>query len=118
RDGRVGPLLYWQPESNSWDYPMNARVVLFLLLTTTATRAEDWPQFRGENASGVSKSDKPLPTKFSLTENFRWSAKIGDGIGSPIVVGGKVFSTAMTGEQNLGVYAFDAATGKQLWKTE
>src|SRR6185436_15264048 len=102
--------------------PLAPRAELFLLALiasiAASAPAEDWPQFRGENSSGVSKSDKPLPTKFSLTENLRWSAKIGDGICSPIVVGGKVFSTAMTGEQKLGVFAFDAATGKQLWKTE
>ena len=92
--------------------------VIGLLVATVASRAEDWPQFRGENSSGVSKSDKPLPTEFSPTKNLLWSAKIGDGIGSPIIVGGKVFCTAMTGEQKLGVFAFDAATGKQLWKTE
>lgn len=28
--------------------------------------AEDWPQFRGINASGVTMSKKPLPTEFSL----------------------------------------------------
>src|SRR5256885_10270680 len=85
---------------------------------TTAARGEDWPKFRGQNASGVSKSQKPLPTEFSQEKNVRWSTKIGDGIGSPIVVGGKVFCTAMTGEQKLGVFAFDAASGKQLWKHE
>src|SRR5258707_451224 len=89
-----------------------------LLAVTTAARGEDWPQFRGQNASGVSKSEKPLPAEFSQTQNLRWSTKIGDGIGSPIVVGGKVFCTAMTGEQKLGVFAFDAASGKQLWKEE
>ncbi len=96
-------------------------------LTTSATVlaalalvafAEDWPQFRGPNATGVSTSDKPLPTEFSLEQNLRWSVKLGDGIGSPIVVGGKVYATAMTGEQKLGVFAFDAASGKAIWKRE
>ena len=89
-----------------------------LALLPAITAAADWPQFRGPNASGVSTEDKPLPTEFSLEQNLRWSVKLGDGIGSPIVVGGKVFATAMTGEQKLGVFAFDAATGKELWKRE
>ncbi|MCC6507712.1 MAG: PQQ-binding-like beta-propeller repeat protein, partial [Pirellulaceae bacterium] len=84
----------------------------------TVAVAEDWPQFRGPNASGVSKTDKPLPTTFSQAENLRWSAKLGDGIGSPIVVQGKVYCTAMLSEQKLGVYALDAVTGKQLWLSE
>lgn len=89
-----------------------------LVLAATVAQAEDWPQFRGPNGSGVSTSTKPLPTEFSTEQNLLWAAKLGDGIGSPIIVGGKVFVTAMTGEQKLGVFAFDAATGKELWKRE
>jgi outer membrane protein assembly factor BamB len=80
--------------------------------------ADDWPQFRGPNASGVSADKKPLPAEFSQEENLRWSAKLGDGISSPIVVGGQVFATAMTGDAKFGVLAFDAASGKELWKRE
>jgi hypothetical protein len=61
-----------------------------LALLPAIAAAEDWPQFRGPNASGVSAEGKPLPTEFSLEKNLRWSVKLGDGIGSPIVVGGKV----------------------------
>lgn len=87
------------------------------LLPAMATAA-DWPQFRGPNASGVSTDDKPLPTEFSLEQNLRWSAKLGDGIGSPIVAGGKVFVTAMIGPEKLGVFGFDASTGKEIWRSE
>src|SRR5438309_7297784 len=38
-------------------------VLLFLLPSLLA--AEDWPQFRGPNCSGVSTSKKPLLTEFS-----------------------------------------------------
>lgn len=99
----------------------NSRVWILLvafLTWSSAATAEDWPQFRGENASGVSKSNKPLPTTFSQTENLLWSARLGDGIGSPIIVQGKVYCTAMIGEQKLGVFAFDAASGKQLWSSD
>jgi outer membrane protein assembly factor BamB len=89
-----------------------------LFLFSAIASGEDWPQFRGPNASGVSESKKPLPTEFSLTQNLAWSAKLGDGIGSPIIVAGKVYVTGMTAEQKLGVFAFDAATGKELWKRE
>lgn len=80
--------------------------------------AEDWPQFRGNNGSGVSSSGQSLPVEFSHDTNVAWSVKLGDGIGSPIVVGGRVFTTAMTGERTFAVFAFDAVTGKPLWKKE
>jgi outer membrane protein assembly factor BamB len=95
---------------------MSRLLALVLALTLAPTlSAEDWPQFRGPNASGVSSSKK-LPTEFSETDNVLWKADLGEGIGSPIVAGGKVFSTAMTGPKEFTVFAHDAATGKPLWK--
>lgn len=82
--------------------------------------AEDWPQFRGPNCTGISHEKKPLPVEFSATKNVLWSAVVGDGIGSPVVASGRVFTTAMTDlqskEPKLAVFAFDAATGKKLWQ--
>ena len=97
--------------------------IAFVVITTVMSclspaRAEDWPQFRGINASGVSTSNKRLPTEFSLDKNLKWSVKLGDGVGCPIVAGGKVFTTAMTGEKTFSVFAFDAASGKKLWQKD
>ena len=89
-----------------------------MLVVASHATAEDWPQFRGINASGVSASQKPLPTEFSLEKNLRWSVKLGDGVGCPIIAGGKVFVTAMTAERTFSVFAFDAATGKKLWQRD
>ena len=89
-----------------------AGLVVFVL---TSVSAEDWPQFRGANCSGVSKTNAPLPEKFSDTQRVKWSAKLGDGIGSPIIVAGRVFTSAMIDDKTVGVVAFDAASGKQLW---
>ena len=80
-------------------------------------RAEDWPQFRGVNASGVSTSAS-LPIEFSFQSKVKWEATLGDGIGSPIIAAGRVFNTAMTGEQRFSLFAHDAATGKPLWKRD
>ena len=82
---------------------------------------EDWPQWRGPNSSGVSTSKKPLPTTFSTTKNVRWSFELGDGISSPTVVDGRVFSTAILGKKpgnKFVVYCLDAKTGRKLWKKE
>src|SRR5205814_8235251 len=93
--------------------------VPLLFLASGPLAAEDWPQFRGPNCTGVSSSKKALPTEFSPTKNVRWSAVLGDGIGSPVVAAGRVFSTGMSApkgkEPKLVVYAFEAATGKKLW---
>ncbi len=94
--------------------------IVFILGTGRAA-AEDWPQFRGPNCTGISTSKKPLPLEFSATKNVRWSAELGDGIGSPVVAAGRVFSTALAGkpgEEKLVVFAFDAASGKKLWQRD
>ena len=83
-----------------------------------SSRADDWPQFRGPNCSGISATTKPLPVKFSATENVRWSADIGDGIGGAAVAAGRVFVTGMTGKERVSLFAFDAATGKKLWQRD
>lgn len=91
-------------------------LLALLLLTSAHLRAEDWPQFRGPNASGVSSSPA-LPTEFSY-RTARWSADLGDGVSSPVVAAGRVFSTGMTGPRAFSVFAHDAATGRLLWRRD
>ena len=86
-----------------------------LLATINSALADDWPQFRGNNCSGVSNTKASLPEKFSNTDHVKWSVKLGDGIGSPTIAAGRVFVTAMIDEKTIGIHAFDIATSEQLW---
>src|SRR4051812_29000387 len=90
---------------------------LAAFLLASPLLAEDWPQFRGPNASSVSTS-RNLPVEFSHKDKVVWQATLGEGLASPIVVAGKVYSTAMSGPKTLAVFCHDAATGKQVWKQE
>ncbi len=90
--------------------------LLPFLSFATALGAEDWPQFRGVNGSGVSSS-RNLPATFSATTNIAWKARIGEGIASPIVKNGRVFTTSMLEDETFAVLAFDAATGAPLWRS-
>ena len=87
-------------------------------LGSGALVADDWPQFRGPNASGVAGGNYPLPVEFSQTDKVKWSAKLGDGIASPVIVGGRAYVTGMVGEQKLGVFCLDAGSGRQFWKRD
>lgn len=78
--------------------------------------ADDWTQFRGPNASGVSTDPEPLPTEFSTSQNLVFSHELGKGIACPIVTNGKVITTAYTPETGFVVYCHDAADGTELWK--
>lgn len=97
---------------------MLAVSILMFEGTLPRTQAEDWPQFRGPNSTGISTSTKPLPVKFSPTENVKWSAAIGDGVGSPAIAAGRVFVSGMTSKETVSLFAFEEATGKKLWQRD
>ena len=90
--------------------------MLVFATVSTAARSEDWPQFRGHNCQGFAQSSQPLPVEFSTTDKMKWTAKLGDGIGSPVIAAGRVFINEMVDEHTVALVALDAASGKQLWK--
>jgi len=88
-----------------------------LLFAGSFLQAEDWPQFKGRSGNGVS-TGKALPAEFSEKQNIAWKTNLGDGLGSPVVQGDRVFTTAMTADQKFTVFALDTASGSPLWRTE
>lgn len=86
----------------------------FALLCLTTAPAADWPQFRGENGSAVSKEQAPGPGL-----KIAWEKDLpGRGLSSPIIIGGKVFLTCSSGpdQSKLHVFCFSADTGAVLWE--
>jgi outer membrane protein assembly factor BamB len=72
-------------------------VAAMCVLLVSSLSAENWPHWRGPSASGVS-SERPLPDRWSDTENIAWKAALpGAGISSPIVWGDLVFVTSQSG---------------------
>jgi outer membrane protein assembly factor BamB len=118
-------------------------VVCFLSwwLAATSQAADEWPQFRGPGASGVS-GNSGLPDTWSATDRVAWKAPIpGRGWSSPIVSGNRIFVTTAIQEggepeavkQGLYfggdrptpkeihrwvVYCLDLGNGKVLWEKE
>lgn len=88
-----------------------------LCLLACTLHAEDWAQFRGGNASGISSS-KDLPLEFSADKNIAWKARLGDGVGSAIIMNGTVYATGMAGDSKAAMHALDAVTGAVKWRTE
>ncbi|MFQ5734746.1 MAG: PQQ-binding-like beta-propeller repeat protein [Planctomycetaceae bacterium] len=91
---------------------------MLLHLGTSTASAEDWRQFRGPNATGVSTDGRSLPAKFSHEKNVVWSATLGKGVASPIISRGRVVATTMSGKQTFAVVCLDAKTGNELWRRE
>ena len=64
-------------------------LVVFLNIISNA----DWSNWRGPNMDGSSDA-KNIPTKFSQSENIRWSIDMpGKAASTPIISNGKVFIT-------------------------
>jgi outer membrane protein assembly factor BamB len=88
-----------------------------MLLSGAATRADDWPQWRGPGRDGVWR-ETGIVTTFPAAElKPRWTAKIGPGYSGPTVAGERVFLTdrVIAPDQQERVLCFDRATGRPLW---
>ncbi|MBI1348256.1 PQQ-binding-like beta-propeller repeat protein [bacterium] len=83
---------------------------------TSQSHAGDWPQFRGPNCSGIATDAHDLPSEFSATEQVRWTADVGDGIGGVAIADGRLFVSGMTGPEQVSLFAFDARSGQKLWQ--
>src|SRR5262249_50722933 len=92
-------------------------VVLFLILAPTL-QAGDWPQWLGVRRDGGT-SESVHTWKNGEKLPIAWKASIPNGYSSPVVANGRVFlhtrGSDLEKEQEQ-VFAFDAETGKELWK--
>jgi len=114
--------------------------LVFCLLFGVILHAQDWPQFRGPNASGVADG-YPTPVKWDATNgsNILWKTPIpGLAVSSPIIWGSRVWvTTAISSDPNATlrhglygdvtpsndlskhtwkVYAIDRQTGRIVWE--
>jgi len=112
----------------------------FLVLSTTAAFAQNWPSFRGAGASGVADGAGPPVTWDAVKSvNVKWKTAIpGLAHSSPVVWGDRLFVTSAVSSDpksefglrmemamepakdasvhNWRVYCLDKNTGKILWE--
>ncbi len=85
------------------------------LLAPSATRADDWPTWRGPNRDGISH-EKNLPANWSATENVDWKLPLpGRSGATPIIWGERIFLTTTDGDA-IQLWAVDRNKGAVLWK--
>lgn len=89
------------------------------LLVLEASRAGDWPQWRGPMFNG-SADETGLPDKLDPESNMVWKTELpGLSSGTPAVWGNRVFVTSLdTKSLKLLALCFDLKTGKELWRKE
>jgi outer membrane protein assembly factor BamB len=89
---------------------------LLLLPLTADLRADDWPQFRGPHGSGRA-AGPALPADIGPKSNVLWKTELPPGHSSPIVVGDRLYLTAVRDGKLLTI-ALDRGNGKILWEKE
>lgn len=93
--------------------------LLALTLATTLLQADNWPQFRGPSAQGVSREKNP-PSSWSTTDNIAWKTEVpGESWSSPVIWNNHVFLTTTTDSgESCRVLAINRKTGAILWNKE
>jgi outer membrane protein assembly factor BamB len=108
-----------------------------LLCYAVCTPAQNWPSFRGPNASGTAEGKLPTTWSVPNSKNIRWRTEIpGLSHASPIVWGNRIFViTAVAADPAIGfvpkdrgidlatdnvkhtwrIYSLDKNTGRVLW---
>jgi outer membrane protein assembly factor BamB len=97
-----------------------AAVGLVGSVLAAAALAQDWPQFRGPDRTGVSKETGILKAWPAEGPKLVWKGtNLGEGHATPSVAGGKIFGMGLRGDgAEEVVWALDEKTGKELWSTK
>src|SRR5262245_26739382 len=87
-----------------------------LFLVVFDTRADDWPQWRGEKRDGVWRETGIIDRIPASGLDVRWRARVGNGYSGPVVAQGRVYVTDhLYATEVERVLCFDETSGKQLW---
>jgi outer membrane protein assembly factor BamB len=99
---------------------MTSRRTLFVVcliassLCVPVANAADWPRWRGPENTGYVPADEPVPARLPKQPKLLWEVKLGDGVGSPVVAGGRVFCLDNRDDKET-LCALELASGKELW---
>ena len=95
---------------------IRALIVLALAATPVFAAPPEWPQFRGQDATGVADDQKP-PVQIGPDKNVLWKVAVPSGFSSPVVTGDRLFLTAFD-EGKLFTIAYSRENGKELWRKQ
>ena len=91
-------------------------VTCFLVVSSSFSFGDDWPQFLGPHRNGISSETALIHSfpKSGLT--ILWSVGVGEGFGGAAIRDGEVYLLdRIVGKQDV-MRCFDLATGKELWR--
>src|SRR2546423_2827117 len=91
-------------------------VVLLLLFGSDAVVADNWPEWRGPQGTGIC-TETNLPSVWGTNQNIRWKTALPEpGNSTPVVWGNRVFVTQAIGNRRT-LMCCDRADGKVVWQS-
>jgi outer membrane protein assembly factor BamB len=94
--------------------PSFVLITAVIFVSTSALRAQDWPQWRGVNRDAkVTGFNAPKEWPKELAQ--KWTTPVGGGDASPALVGNKLYVFSRDGGDEV-LRCLDAGTGKEVWK--
>ncbi len=88
---------------------------LMAIMSEHVPANESWKQFRGNDGTARSLSPEKLPDQLDPAKNLAWKAALPPGHSSPIVVGDRIFLTAIRDDDQLLTIGLERTTGRILW---
>lgn len=92
---------------------MGRLALLFACGAAMPVAGGDWPHWRGPSRDGIAPEPSGWPGGWPPKR--LWSASLGRGCSSPIIVAGKLYATGWRDGQDT-LYCLDARTGVELWR--
>jgi outer membrane protein assembly factor BamB len=96
--------------------PRSFAALIFCLYAVPLLQPADWPQWRGLNRDGISPETGLLDSWPKGGPPLVWKIQgLGEGYSSSAIAAGRLYIQGQQGDEEY-LLAFDAATGKQLWR--
>ena len=86
-----------------------------LLTGACASRAADWPQWRGPDHTDIVEETSYWDEGGWPLGDPAWTTNVGRGSSSPIAVGDHAYTMGWAGDQDT-VFCLDAASGAEVWR--
>jgi outer membrane protein assembly factor BamB len=88
--------------------------VTLIIISTTNSFSQDWPQWRGINRDSKVTGFK-APAAWPAELKQAWKVTVGFSDATPVLSANKIYLNTRQGDQEV-ILCLDAATGKELWK--
>ncbi len=89
--------------------------ILFVIIISSLSFANDWPQYLGPNRNAISTETGILRSWPAEGPEVLWTSPLGEGFGGPAVSNGKVYVLDRIGNEKDILRCLDLATGKEEW---